>query len=133
MTSTSAARRSADGSRPAILLPRVSFCHDCCCGTRRKHPDVDHDELRADLREGLKFAAVVTKSACLDACEESNVIVVSPSPLGRRGGTKPVWLRKILTPELVDQVVEWVAAGGPGAVPLPPALRRQQMKRPAGS
>ena len=130
MKQTPAGRPTADGSRPAILLPRVSFCHDCCCGTLRKHPGVDHDALRSELREGLRNAAVVTQSACLDVCEESNVIVVSPSPLGRRGGNKPVWLRKMLTRESVEELVDWVIEGGPGAVPMPASLKRHQMKRP---
>ena len=131
MTSTSGSRRSADASRPAVLLPRVSFCHDCCCGTRRKHPGVDHDALRADLREGLRNAAIVTQSACLDVCEEGNVIVVGPSPIGRQGGTKPVWFRGMLTPEAVGDLVDWVREGGPGVAPLPPALKRHQLRRPA--
>jgi (2Fe-2S) ferredoxin len=60
---------------------------------------------------------------CLDVCERSNVVVVSPSTAGRGAGGRPVWLGEVLHPDLVQAVVEWVRAGGPGFVEAPDELR----------
>lgn len=58
---------------------------------------------------------------CLDACAESNVVVVGPSPEGRRAGARPRWLACVLDLESVEEVVAWVRTGGPG-VSEPPGL-----------
>lgn len=63
----------------------------------------------------------MTVSKCLDACERSNVVVVTPSPAGRRAGARPVWLEGVLDEKATAQVVEWVTTGGPG-VSDPPGL-----------
>lgn len=96
----------------------VTVCRGCCCGTDRKHPGVDHAGQVAALTAS---AARVRVTDCLDACERSNVVVVGPSPDGRRAGARPVWLAGVLHPDTVAEVVEWVAAGGPG-VGEPPGL-----------
>lgn len=105
-----------------MSLLTVTVCRDCCCGTRRKHPDVDHDGQLDVLRSGLEGAARVVTSSCLLACEDSNVVVVSPSPGARNGGARPVWLTSVLTDAAVEGIVAWVCAGGPGAAPLPGVL-----------
>ena len=105
---------------PAGCIVRV--CRDCCCGTARKHPGVDHDGLLARLDAGTRGSARVLRSACLLACDESNVVVVTPSPLGRRRGARPVWLGGVLDEATVDAVVSWVRLGGPGVADLPDGL-----------
>ena len=101
---------------------RVRVCNDCCCGSERKHPGVDHAGIRARLRASLSGTAEVTQTPCLLACEESNVVVVSPSPQARRAGARPVWLGGVLDAAAVDVVVGWVRAGGPGHAEPPAAL-----------
>jgi hypothetical protein len=64
----------------------------------------------------------VLRSACLLACDESNVVVVTPSPGGRRAGARPVWLRAVLDETTTDAISEWVRRGGPGVACIPPAL-----------
>jgi (2Fe-2S) ferredoxin len=59
---------------------------------------------------------------CLDVCGESNVVVVQPSPAGRRAGGRPAWLGFVNDDEAVERIARWVAAGGPGVVPIPPIL-----------
>lgn len=100
----------------------VRVCRDCCCGTERKHPGVDHDGLLARLEADTRGAARVLPSACLLACDASNVVVVTPSPQGRRRGARPIWVGGVLDDEAVDDVVAWVRSGGPGVSPLTPRL-----------
>jgi len=106
--------------------PSLTVCRDCCCGTARKHPGVDH---RAQL-ERFRAAGRVRVSDCLDACAYSNVVVVSPSPAGRAAGAGPVWIFGVLDAETEDEVVAWVESGGPG-VAEPPGLLDLRIFRPA--
>lgn len=99
----------------------VTVCRSCCCGTERKHPGVDHAGQLAMLRNGIGAAGRVRVSECLDACAESNVVIVGPSAAGRRAGARPMWLSGVLEPDAVEQVVAWVRGGGPGVVD-PPGL-----------
>ena len=101
---------------------RVRVCSDCCCGSATKHPGVDHAGLRARLAAGLAGHAEVDVTTCLLACEHSDVVVVSPCAAARVDGARPLWLARVLDAALVDAVVAWVRAGGPGRAPLPTAL-----------
>jgi len=97
---------------------RVSVCRDCCCGTRSKHPEVDHDLLLDRLVAATGAHAEVVVSACLLACERSNVVVVSPSRRGRAAGGRPAWFQQVLSVEDVDTIAAWVCAGGPGVAAM---------------
>ena len=57
---------------------------------------------------------MVSRSACLLACERSNIVVVTPSAKGRRAGGKPAWFMTVLTPGVVDDLADYIRAGGPG-------------------
>ncbi len=85
---------------------------------------MDHDALLDRLARGAAGAAVVETSPCLLACEKSNVVVVQPSPTGRRAGARAVWLREVLDAGAVDAVVAWVRSGGPGVAERPAVLGR---------
>ena len=110
---------------------RIRVCRDCCCGTSRKHPEVDHDGLLTRLTRQTTGSAQVSVTGCLLACEWSNVVVVSPGPVGRRLGARPVWLKQVLAEEVVDLVAEWVRLGGPGAATMPAPLLLHQTPAPA--
>ncbi|MDX8030579.1 hypothetical protein SK803_10180 [Lentzea sp. BCCO 10_0856] len=99
------------------MTSRITVCRGCCCGTERKHPDVDHDRQLQVLRERLPSVRVAD---CLDACEVSNVVVVQPTPAARAAGAKPVWVGSVLDDDAVHGVADWVDAGGPGLA-VPPA------------
>lgn len=99
----------------------VTVCRGCCCGTASKHPDVDHATQLDALSAGVRGHGRVRTSDCLDACAESNVVVVAPSASGRAAGARPVWVSGVLDPGTVEEVVEWVRTGGPG-VSDPPGL-----------
>lgn len=100
----------------------VTVCRGCCCGTAAKHPDVDHDGQLDQLRDGLAGAAQVRVSDCLDACDRSNVVVVTPSAAGRRAGGRPVWLGEMLEPASTATLARWATAGGPGLADRPQPL-----------
>lgn len=114
---TGASSRPGNDTRASAVT--VTVCRGCCCGTTGKHPGFDHhgqvDRLRAAHDQ-------VRTSKCLNACDQSNVVVVQPAPEARRGGARPVWLAGVLDAEVEARVVEWVRAGGPGVAPMPPAL-----------
>jgi (2Fe-2S) ferredoxin len=99
----------------------VTVCRGCCCGTERTHPGHDHAGQLERLVRGVAGSGRVRTSDCLDACAESNVVVVGPSAPGRAAGARPVWLSGVLDPGTADEVVEWVRSGGPG-VSDPPGL-----------
>ncbi|WP_433364433.1 hypothetical protein [Streptosporangium sp. CA-115845] len=108
----------------------ITVCRGCCCGTLRKHPDVDHQEhlnlLRGRLPRPFRVRVVTD---CLGPCLQSNVIVVTPSPKGRRAGGRPVWLGLVLDTEVIEDIVAWVDAGGPGIADLPAVLGLHTFKR----
>nr|WP_208870618.1 (2Fe-2S) ferredoxin domain-containing protein [Streptomyces griseochromogenes] len=103
------------GAEPAPC--RVVVCRDCCCGST-KVTGVDHAGQTARLRAEVP----VRISACLDVCEQANVIVVQPSAAGRAAGGRPVWLGLVNDPHATEDITDWVRAGGPGIAPLPEIL-----------
>lgn len=113
------------------MTATVTVCRDCCCGTLRKHPDVDHDGQLEALRDGVAGHGRVVVSQCLLACERSNVMVVAPGPAARHDGARPVWLDEVLTDEQVRAVAAWVRDGGPGRAALPGVLAPLVGERPA--
>jgi (2Fe-2S) ferredoxin len=100
----------------------ITVCRDCCCGSTTKHPSVDHHGQLARLRDALGDTIRVRVSTCLDRCAQSNVVVVNPSPAGRRAGGRPAWLGLVLDPDAIDDVIAWVRAGGPGIAEPPATL-----------
>lgn len=110
------------------MTSRITVCRGCCCGTERKHPDVDHDRQLQVLRERLPSVRVAD---CLDACEVSNVVVVQPSPAARAAGAKPVWVGSVLDDDAVHGVADWVDAGGPGLAAPPASISARIVATPA--
>lgn len=99
---------------------RVRMCRGCCCGTARKHPDVDHDAIAEILATMTGPNADLIRVDCLWACDQSNVVVVNPDPEARRNGAKPAWLTHVNTLDRAHALAAWVRAGGPGRA-TPPA------------
>ncbi|MEU2223928.1 (2Fe-2S) ferredoxin domain-containing protein [Streptomyces sp. NPDC018347] len=96
---------------------RVVVCRGCCCGTP-KVTGVDHAAQTARLRAEVP----VRVSDCLDVCDQANVVVVQPSAAARAAGARPVWLGLVNDADVVEDVVTWVRAGGPGVAPRPDIL-----------
>ncbi|WP_092542036.1 hypothetical protein [Actinoplanes derwentensis] len=108
----------------------MTVCRDCCCGSLRKHPTVDHDGQLDELRTALEPEHRVRTSLCLDACAQSNVVVVQPTPVARRQGARPVWFGLVLDDDVLTDLIGWINDGGPGAAPLPPILELSKIKPP---
>ncbi|MEV6121613.1 (2Fe-2S) ferredoxin domain-containing protein [Streptomyces sp. NPDC052077] len=96
---------------------RVVVCRDCCCGSP-KVTGVDHAAQTARLRAQVP----VRVSACLDVCDQANVVVVLPSAAGRAAGARPVWLGLVNDRDATEDIAAWARAGGPGVAPLPDIL-----------
>jgi hypothetical protein len=114
---------------PCILM----VCRGCCCGTYRKHPAVDHDGHVAVLRKAAAESPgtlAVRTTDCLGPCERSNVIVVQPSTRGRLAGGRALWLGWALDDDLLDLVISYARAGGPGLAELPAALDLHRTEPP---
>lgn len=109
----------------------ITVCRDCCCGSLRKHPDVDHDGQLETLRAALEPAHRVRTSLCLDVCAQSNVVVVQPTPAARRDGARPVWFGLVNDDAVLGDLVDWVHAGGPGVVDVPPILQLSVINPPS--
>ena len=109
----------------------VTICRGCCCGTKRKHPDTDHDAQLDQLRDVVGADRVRVVTECLGACEQSNVMVIVPSPLGRIFGGRPTWIGQVLDQTTLTEVVEWISHGGPGTTIPPDGLRTRTFPRPA--
>lgn len=121
------ARRPRKESAAAAPAPvTVTVCRGCCCGTERRHPEVDHAAQLVRLKEGIGAAGRVRAVPCLDACDHSNVVVVSPSAEGRAAGGRPVWLGWVLADDMLDEITDWVKAGGPGVADSPGTLDLQE-------
>lgn len=100
----------------------VTVCRGCCCGDPKQYPEVDHAGLLADLSRRTPAGTTVRVTDCLLRCEDANVVVVSPSKAARLVGASPIWLARILRHAQNEQIAGWIAAGGPGTAPMPPAL-----------
>ncbi|WP_122982136.1 hypothetical protein [Actinoplanes teichomyceticus] len=108
----------------------MTVCRDCCCGSRSKHPAVDHDRQLARLRVELAPGHRVRTSLCLDVCAQSNVLVVQPDPAARRAGARPVWFGLVLDDTVLGDIVGWIRAGGPGRAPMSAALELSVITAP---
>lgn len=111
-------RRGRDSGATAGCT--VTVCRGCCCGTTT--PGFDHAGQLARLRAAVAGVAVVRVSGCLDTCAHANVIVVQPSPAGRRAGGRPVWLGLVNDTDAGDDIAAWIHAGGPGLADPPGVL-----------
>jgi (2Fe-2S) ferredoxin len=82
------------------------------------------------VAEQLRCSALpVRTSSCLDRCDYADVVVVRPSPEGRRRGGRPVWFG-FTDAYAAERVAGWVDAGGPGIADIPEDLDLHRVERP---
>lgn len=107
-----------DRSQPPGLTA-CTLCAGDTLGDADHHPGGQLARLREVERRGC---ARLATAECLDVCEE-DVLVVRPSPLGRRRGGRPVWFSRLAGDPATEALQEWLGAGGPGLAAVPVALR----------
>jgi hypothetical protein len=95
------------------LIPiRLSLCDDCCCGTTRKHPGVDHAALRGRLASAATSTGGRSRTVgCLGVCERSNVVVVKTVHAGT------FWVGEVHEEPVVAELESWIRRGAPLPVP----------------
>jgi len=92
----------------------VLLCRDCCCGTQRKHPAVDHDAQEQALRlAAAEVGGRLIRTRCLGVCERSNVVVVKTAHATH-------WFGGALCGAQTAELTEFVRGAGGG--PAPQAL-----------
>ena len=120
------AKRREQAAQPETVT--VVVCRGGDCGSRRKHPEVDHAAQLQAFRSRLGDAAAVVPSKCLDACEHSNVVVVLPGAAGVAAAAEPVWIGEVNDAVVTDDVIAWVQEGGPGVAPEPTLVQIQAFR-----
>ena len=126
-------RAAAGNLSPSMI---VMLCRGCCCGTRHKHPKVDHEgqeqalEFAAGAQPGVELRLV----DCLDECDRSNVAVLRRTDVPSR--ERDTWLGGLLTVRATAALAGWLADGAEGPLPttlaslrfkhLPPRGRRRK-------
>lgn len=99
----------------------VLVCRGCCCGTERKHPQVDHlAQLNAIRDTAERARAQVRVTDCLDACDRSNVLVLRRR---QRSGTVTVWLGGVLAAHQTSALCDWMAGPRRDPTSLPDGLQ----------
>lgn len=114
----------------------VVLCRGCCCGDARRDPGTDHAAQLTWLRRLASTApdgVAVRTSDCLGPCAQANVLVVRPSPAGRRRGGRPVWFAFVGDDRVLELVDTWLRAGGPGLASVPDELELHVIAAPKGS
>ena len=101
----------------------VLVCRDCCCGTVRKHPDVDHDAQFAELEAavGLWGHGEARITGCMGQCSESNIVQVKRRVAGAHGRLEreTLWFGRVLDAPSTSVLTGWIAQGCPAAPPAP--------------
>lgn len=92
-------------------------CRGCCCGTKAKHPGVDHRGLETQIRTvaeraGLRYQV----TGCLGPCAQGNIVVVRREGLLR-------WYRRMLSPSENAELLEHLEHGSE----LPATFERHRM------
>ena len=100
----------------------VLVCRGCCCGTTRKHPEIDHDAHLQAIRDAAGPGVHVRTVGCLGPCSSSNVVVVRPM-----GAHRKEWFGQVNDGQALGVLTQWIGDGC--SLPLPAsvgALRIEQ-------
>ncbi len=130
MTSTAASERRVHlGPLRRGGHVSVSVCDGCCCGTTRKHPDLDHAEQRRRIAAAAQSAGGSCRVVgCVDECHASNVVVVR----WPRSSHPALWLGGVLDESATAAVEMWLASGA-DPVQVPAEVRALSFERQAVS
>jgi|GEM_PF-1141933 len=126
MTTTPApdAPEPSDSTGPGLTV--CSLCAGETLGASDAHPGGQLARLEELASTGVTR---LTRVECLDECERGDVVVVRPAAHRRAAGAAPVWLERLAGDELTGELADFLRAGGPGACPVPRALRALEIPR----
>lgn len=117
-------RRRAERDGARAKKDKVWVCRGCCCGTKKKHPGVDHVGLERQLRAGAQAAgARYEVTGCLGPCGQGNVVVV-------RSEGRLRWFRKVNSTDVADAVLSVLTDDDPPAALDGHRLRKHDGKKP---
>lgn len=119
------ARRRPPVEQPAAE-PAVLVCRGGDCGSARKHPGIDHRAQLERIRTALRDGTRVVPTACLDACDHSNVIVAVP---GGDADAEPVWIGEVNDDAATERLLEWHAQFAAHGADAPPPFDAFQPSR----
>ena len=108
--------------RAARDVPGLTACALCAGETLADGDPLDGGQRARLDRLAACGAARLTYVDCLDECERGDVVVARPSPVQRADGAGPVWFERLAGDALTAELEQWLADGGPGAIPVPEAL-----------
>lgn len=114
------ARRTRRTTRRSSHHATALVCRGCCCGTARKHPDVDHDRQIAAIEAAASPSVHVRATGCLGPCAHSNVVAVRLA-----GTTDRLWFGLLNTDVATDALVGWMRGGC--RLPVPADLDHYQL------
>lgn len=118
------AAEPADSAGPGLTV--CSLCAGETLGVTDARPGGQLSRLEDLAASGLTR---LTRVECLDECERGDVVVVRPAAGHRAAGAPPVWFERLAGEELTDELARYLRAGGPGACPVPAALRALEIRR----
>lgn len=126
MTTPGAPGAAEPGDSRGPGLTVCSLCAGETLGRDDAHPGGQLARLEDLAATGLTR---LTRVECLDECERGDVVVVRPAAAWRRMGARPVWFERLAGPALTVELAQYLRAGGPGACPVPAALRALEIRR----
>ena len=104
-----------------IKKDAVWVCRGCCCGTKAKHPGIEHKALERQVRKGAEeIGARYEVTKCLGPCGQGNVVVVRAAGVTR-------WFRRMNDEASSAALLEHLASTGT-VTELPAALDRHLLR-----
>ncbi|MGN8246275.1 hypothetical protein ACTHAM_003411 [Cellulomonas soli] len=111
--------------------PGLTACALCAGETLGVSDDAPGGQRGRLERLDQAGVARLTFVDCLDECERGDVVVARPAAPRRASGVAPVWFARLAGDRTTADLERWLRAGGPGAAPVPGALREHVLVREA--
>ena len=114
---------SGDLPRGFAVRPGLTVCSLCAGETLAATEALPGGQMSRLERLEASGVTRLTVVECLDECKRGDVVVARPAPHHRAAGAAPVWFACVAGDVLTDELARWLRLGGPGAAPVPSALR----------